>query len=293
MLEGISNEDKIKYYACVGGTPHYLSQVDCHLSFEENLIDLYFEPQSYLYGEPELLLQQELREPAMYNSIIAAIASGAARLNDISSKINEDSAKVIKYIKTLIDLNILYKDNPFNENPEFSRKSAYRISDNCYRFWYRYVFLNKAGIEAGIGAEIADSLVFPLLMIYIGKPAFEDICRQYLIRQNKSQLLPFLAMNIGVWWGSDKTEKVSADIDIVAENKTTKQILLCECKWRNELTDASEVQKLLAKSKLLPDYDEYYFMFFSKSPYTKAAKQLAAENKNLRLLDLNMIFSDI
>jgi len=65
MLGSASNEDKIKYYACIGGTPHYLAQVD-RLLFEENVIDLYFTPQGYLYSEPAMLLQQELREPAMY-----------------------------------------------------------------------------------------------------------------------------------------------------------------------------------------------------------------------------------
>ncbi|MCL1951471.1 MAG: hypothetical protein FWF60_01445 [Oscillospiraceae bacterium] len=33
MLGSASNEDKIKYYACIGGTPHYLAQVDTRLSF--------------------------------------------------------------------------------------------------------------------------------------------------------------------------------------------------------------------------------------------------------------------
>jgi AAA+ ATPase superfamily predicted ATPase len=38
-----NDEDKIKYYACVGGTPYYLSLIDQNLSFEDNLRELYFE----------------------------------------------------------------------------------------------------------------------------------------------------------------------------------------------------------------------------------------------------------
>ena len=37
MLGGFSDEDKLKFYACVGGTPHYLAQIRAHESFEENL----------------------------------------------------------------------------------------------------------------------------------------------------------------------------------------------------------------------------------------------------------------
>ena len=286
----ISNEDKIKYYSCIGGTPHYLAQVDAGMSFEDNIKELFFQPQGYLYGEPAMLLQQELREPAMYNSIIAAIAAGASRLNDISTKIGEETSKTIKYIKTLIALKILQKAYPFGENPEHSRKGIYMIADNCYRFWYRYVFMHKTGVETGIGGEVADALVFPELSGFIGKPAFEEICRQYIIRQNKNKTLPFLASNFGVWWGTDNREKTAADIDIIAENKAEKKILLCECKWKNEPSDAANIKKLMSKSYLLPGYDEYYFIFFSKSPYTTEARQLERQNSNLKLITLDLLF---
>jgi len=290
MLGNISNEDKVKYYACVGGTPHYLALVNTEMSFEENIKELFFNTQGYLYSEPTMLLQQELRETAVYNSIIAAIATGASRLNDISTKIGEETSKTIKYIKILMDLKILHKEHPFGENPERSRKGIYMISDNCYRFWYRYVFLNKTGIETGTGAEIADSSVFPELSAFIGKPVFEEICRQYLIRLNKMGTLPFLATNFGVWWGNDSVAKETADIDVIADNNSEKKILLCECKWRNEPTDIAEIQKLMAKTHLIPGYSEYYFMFFSKSPYTDEAKRLERENDNLKLVTLDMLF---
>ena len=290
MLKFASNEDKIRYYACVGGTPHYLAQIDAKLSFEENIKELFFQPQGYLYGEPLMLLQQELREPAMYNSIIAAIATGASRLNDISTKIGEETSKTIKYIKTLTDLKILHKTNPFGDNPERSRKSIYMISDNCYRFWYKYVFLHKTGIETGAGEEIADSLVFRNLPAFIGKPVFEDICRQYLIRQNNKKTLPFLCTDFGIWWGNDSRTKTPADFDAVADNKTEKKILLCECKWKNEQTDAGEIKKLISKTYLMPGYNQYYFMFFSKSPYSGEARRLEQENKNLKLITLDMLF---
>jgi len=291
MLPGVSNEDTIKYYACIGGTPHYLNQVDPALSFEENLIDLYFEPQAYLYGEPTMLLQQELREPAMYNSVISAVAAGSSRMNDISTKIAEETAKSGKYVKTLLDLRILRKDVPFGENPKSSRKTVYQIADNCFRFWYKYVFMHNDGIETGAGRIIAESMVFPELSAFIGKPAFEDVCRQYIIRKNKENALPFLATNFGTWWGTDNQEKQAADIDIVADNKPQKKVLLCECKWRNESTDAGEIKKLLEKSRLLPGYNDYSFMFFSKSSYTEAALKLAQENPNLCLVGLDMLFA--
>jgi AAA+ ATPase superfamily predicted ATPase len=290
MLPFASNEDKVRYFACVGGTPHYLAQIDSESVFEDNIRELFFQPQGYLYGEPTMLLQQELREPSMYNSIIAAIATGSSRLNAISTKIGEDTAKTIKYIKTLTDLKILHKEHPFGENPERSRKGIYRISDNCFRFWYRYAFLHKTGIESGVGAEVADSLVFPGLPSFIGKPVFEEISRQYLIRRNLEKELPFLVLNFGAWWGTDPESKTSADVDVVADHKSERKILLCKCKWKNEPTDAADIQKLMSKAHLLPGYKDYQFMFFSKAPYTEAALYLGQANENLDLVTLDMLF---
>ena len=53
------------------------------------------------FDKNTFLLLQELREPAVYNSIFEAIAGGASRINDIASKIHEEPQKCSKYLKTL------------------------------------------------------------------------------------------------------------------------------------------------------------------------------------------------
>lgn len=58
-------------------------------SIDEALLDNFFDRSSYLYEEPGNLLKQELREPAIYNAIIKAIAEGASRMNDIKMKVDE------------------------------------------------------------------------------------------------------------------------------------------------------------------------------------------------------------
>ena len=267
MLGGFSNEDKLRLYACVGGTPHYLAQVKPNLSFEENIKELYFKTSGYLYDEPMMLLHQELREPAMYNSIVSAIAGGASRLNEIATKIGEDSTKVSKYLQTLVDMQIVNKIYPFGENPQNSRRGIYRIADNCYDFWYSFVFPNKPEIESGSGDLIADTLLSgERLSSYIGKPPFETICLQYLKRANRKKKLPFLATSFGSWWGTDPIEKSQADFDLVAANRESKQIVLGECKWRGDVSVAGELKKLASKVHLLGEYKDRYHYMFTKTP---------------------------
>jgi len=267
ILSGFNNEDKLKLYACVGGTPHYLSQIKANESFEDNIKRLFFDISGYLYNEPMMLLQQELREPAMYNSIIAAIAGGASRLNEIAMKIGEDSPKVSKYLQTLVNLQIVHKIYPFGENAQNSRKGIYRIADNCYDFWYSFVFSNKPDIEGGSGDIIADATVFgEVLSSYIGKPPFETICLQYLQRANRNKILPFTATSFGSWWGGDPLEKTQADFDVIAANRNDKQIVLGECKWTGDISFEAEAKKLMGKEHLLTEYKDRYYYVFSKTP---------------------------
>ena len=148
FLEGFSDEEKLELYGAFGGTPLYLQQIDPKESFEENIKRSYLKVTSYLYEEALLLLRQEVQEPGVYSAIIEAIAGGHTKANEISTKIGEDSAKCLKYIKTLCELGILHKETPFGEK-ETSRRTIYGISDFMFRFWYRYVFANRTLIETG------------------------------------------------------------------------------------------------------------------------------------------------
>ncbi len=293
LLEGFCNEDKIRLYSCIGGTPHYLAQVNPHETFKENIQRLYFDISGYLYNEPMMLLQQELREPAMYNSIISVIARGASRLNEIATGISEESSKVNKYLQTLINLQIVQKAYPFGEDPAGSRRGIYRLADYCYNFWYRFVFPNRPEIESGNGDLIADSELSPeQLNGYIGKPAFEDICRQYLNRLNRKKELPFTATSFGSWWGNDPKAKAQTDLDVIAANKNLKQILIGECKWRPADTlGSSDIEGWMSKTHLLPEYTERYYYCFSKAGFTDSVKSFAEKQDRLKLIGLDDLFS--
>ena len=96
----LSAEDNSLIYGITGGVPHYINKLNVRDSVDEALLDNFFDRSSYLYEEPGNLLKQELREPAVYNAIIKAIAEGASRMNDIKMKVGEENSVVAKYLKT-------------------------------------------------------------------------------------------------------------------------------------------------------------------------------------------------
>jgi AAA+ ATPase superfamily predicted ATPase len=163
-----SNEDKIKYYACVGGTPYYLSLIDQELSFEENLRELYFEIQGYLNNEGILLMKQEFREPANYNAVLQSIASGANTLSEIAGFTKLPNNLISKYLITLQELNYIDRILPFGANPLKGKTSQYQITENFIAFWYRYVFSIRTEIERGNG-EIYFTLTLKDLSKKMGK----------------------------------------------------------------------------------------------------------------------------
>ena len=120
----LSTEDNALIYGITGGVPHYINKLDVTGSVDEALLENFFDRSNYLYEEPENLLKQELREPALYNAIIKAIAEGASRMNEISTKTGEENSVVSKYLKTLMDLGIVKKKRRL-------RKSRARKPSTC------------------------------------------------------------------------------------------------------------------------------------------------------------------
>ena len=76
-FKNFSDEDKALIYGIIGGTPQYMLQINDRLSIEENIKNTFLNTTSFLFEEPENLLKQEVREPALYNAIITAIATGS------------------------------------------------------------------------------------------------------------------------------------------------------------------------------------------------------------------------
>ena len=140
-------EDKALLYGIVGGTPQYLLQMDSEKTVEENIKDTFLNPVSFLYEEPINLLKQEVREPSVYTAIIAAIAGGASRMSEISTKVGEETSVCTAYLKNLVSLGIVQRETPYGETA--SRKTIYAIEDNMFRFWYRFVLGNNSLIARG------------------------------------------------------------------------------------------------------------------------------------------------
>ena len=274
----LSDEDKALIYGIVGGTPQYLLQMSDTLSVEENIKNTYLNPMSFLYEEPVNLLKQEVREPAIYNAIITAIATGHSRMSEISTKVGEDTNVVSGYIKNLISLGIIKKETPYGEKA--SKKSIYSIEDNMFYFWYRFVLDNNSVIVRG-AADLVYKRIEAQLSDYMGR-VFEEICTQYLWKQLLLGKMPIEFVSLGRWWGNDPRQKCQTEIDIMGEQDSNSAIF-AECKWRNENVDLDVLETLSGRSRLF-HYTNVHYYLFSKTGFTKGCMEKAKEMGNVTLV---------
>ena len=284
-FKNFSDTDKAMVYGLVGGTPQYLLQMNDKLSLENNIKNTFLNPTSSLFEEPENLLKQEVREPALYNAIITAIAGGASRMAEISSKVGENTNVCAVYLKNLLLLGIIRKETPYGEKS--SKKSIYSIEDNMFRFWYRFVPDNNSIIARG-ATELAYKHIEPYLSEYMGK-VFEEICTQYLWNELLDEKCPVQFSSLGRWWGNDPKQKKQTEIDIMGEqDKNT--ALFGECKWTNEKVDLGVLETLKERSKLF-SYKNTYLYLFSKSGFTKGCIDKANEMGNVTLVSYEDMFA--
>lgn len=275
--------DQFMAYSIFGGIPYYLVFLQRHETLRDAIIDLLLRPTGHLYEEPANLLLQELREPAQYNSLIDAIASGYSKSNEITTKVQMDSGKSAKYLKILQDLHLVEKSYP--DQSEKKNKAVYSIIDPLFRFWYRYIPKYRNFIEMGRSEYLYDEIIDKDLSHYMGI-AFEEICKQFMLRHLVSTEYPWKIIDIKGWWGNNPKEQREEEIDLIGwSNQPT---LFCECKWRNEKTGLKTYQDLKRKSLILNPTPEYYVLF-SKSGFTDELIHL--RDKGLYLIDLEKLYA--
>lgn len=266
-------------YGITGGIPLYLQQMHGDWSIEENIKENFLNPMSYLFEEPSNLLKQEVREPATYNAIIQAIANGSTKISQIAMKTGLEVSACAAFLKNLMDLGIIQKEHPLGE-PR-SRKSLYRIQDNMFRFWYRFVPQHYSQIQNGMG-DLAFRRIEPYLPDFMGQ-VFETICLQWLWRENAAGRLPLLFDEVGRWWGTDPRRRQQTELDILAQN-AEREMLFGECKWRNEPLDADILDLLYYRSELFPAAKKNYILF-SKRSFSARCQKKAEQDSRVLLMD--------
>ena len=290
MFKELTEDEKVLTYAVFGGTPYYLEKAkkikgDIHKKIKELLLRKGAE----LFEEPKNLLEYEnVRIHAKYNSILQAASAGKENIQEIQNFTGIDANTMPAYIKRLDELlELLGRKDPILGKERLGR---YKLKDNFFSFWYRFIFPNQTTLNLG-NIKIVEEEIKENLNAYIGR-VFEDICKdlliQYINKDIDSYTLDF--ENIGTWWN-----RTGEEIDIVAYNQKSRKILVGEVKWTSQPMDIDVIDSLMKKSKLINFTGEYKFLFISKNGFTdKAISRIKEINGiHLNIHDISKMFDQI
>lgn len=289
FFSGYSAEDRVTIYGCVGGVPSYLELLEPRFSLETNLRRLL--DSSLIMDDAAALLRDQLDEPRNYVAIVSAIAAGYLRVTEIAKMAGLPDTTTAKYLTVLQNLGLVERQVPATvSRPEHSKSGRYQIVDHYLRFYYRFIAPARTLLERGLTEQVWANLR-QHLPEFIGKYVFEELCREWVLRQADAGRLPFVPRRVGAYWAKGEPK-----IDVVAINEDEHQILLGECKWLKTPTDKSIIERFAAQtakltSQVMPGSWQISYVLFSRRGFTKAARQTVLSNRIF--VDLAQIDHDL
>ncbi len=174
LVPNMSSADKIRTYAAFGGVPKYLVSVKNDRVAEASIFSKCVSSDGMFYDEPDRIIRREFRDPATYNTIMYAIASGCTRPTDIAKTVGIDRTGLTQYISNLMKTGFVSKTEA---------RGGYTIENNFLRFWYACVFPNISDIESG--SEKTVKPYFKNILNEFATETFEKVCKEYLIKNGE------------------------------------------------------------------------------------------------------------
>lgn len=231
-------EERVAGYAVVGGVPEYYEWLEPKLSLQANIAQRIVSRYSLFLAEPSLILVDQMKQPTSHQSIIRAIGEGNHSFDDIRLNSEGVANKLSSYLGRLEDLRLIERRVSalsVEGKGDFTRDARYHLADPFLRFYYRFVWPNA---KAGVGRYEPERVLRDVrdhLRAFVGQTMYEELCREWVWQAGIRGDLPFEPRIVGKHWRSSNKEHDGVEIDVIAIDRTTKHLLLGECKWTEDV----------------------------------------------------------
>jgi len=296
-----SVEERVAAYAIVGGVPEYYEWLEPEQSLLENLRTRVLKKPNPFLVEGRFLLHDALEQPASHLSVIEAIGAGNTAFDDIRLASEGASNKLISYLDRLRDLRLV--DRSISTLVQTSKRreaknGRWMLADPFLRFYFRFI---APALEEDVFDEAGmTQLVWTHLRGFVGKTAFEDLCREWVRQASvKGSVLPMRPTSVGRHWSR------SVEADVIAINWQDKSLLVGECKWDDDLVTREQARKLvehtqpavladLARQLGAADVTDWqvHAAYFARHGFTQEASKYL-KTQSVLALDLKRIDAEI
>lgn len=296
MIDRPGDEDRILRYAVAGGMARYLAELGGDRDLETVVCERVLDRSAPLFDDPRTVLEQELRSPATYLSILQRLALGPAQTDHLTDSLRVSSSRLAPYLSTLEDMRLIAAERPVGA-PADARNRRFSLTDGFVRFWFRFVFPHQDDLQSGLDpADLWEAEIEPNLADFVA-PAYEQLCRRYA-RIARGATAP----TVGGWWGRalDRHRRAgrrtSEEIDVAGAHR--KRLRLAgECKWtaspmRSAVLDDLLDHKLPAiaqEKRLQVPADGPELLLFCRSGFEQSLAERAADDPRVELVDLRKL----
>ena len=252
-------EDVLKVYFSVGGVPRYLEVLQT--PSEERLKEEFLSKNGLLAKEGKLLLKESFPSSLIYPKILFSIAKGVTEASKIANETNVKASEVSKYLSVLIDYGLVEKRFPLSAGGK--KDVRFYMADRFFSFWSLFVWPFYNDIDAGFTLGVVTNFE-KRFSLYCSKE-FEKLILEIISTHCKK--LFFSPSMIGRQWGKvmNSESHDTYEIDAVALNEETKEILFVECKWKKNVDAHALFEDLKEKAKNVQwninDRKETYALF--------------------------------
>lgn len=273
----------IEAYAILGGVPGLWNHFNDKMSIKENICKNILASESFLYGEGQRIVEEELRETSVYNTILAAIAAGNYKLNDLYLHTEFSRAKISVYLKNLMELELVEKVFSFDSEGKANvQKGIYRIKNHFVHFYFTFIYPNLSSLETMTPSEFYIKFISPYLRSYV-TDYYKTVCSQKMQQWNKEGKLPLTAVRFSEWVGK------IGNIDIIAQSEEEETIIGL-CNFEKTMMRYDDYEWLLfcaEKARIKADH----IYLFSVSRFDEKLSLEAKVKHNLRLITVDEMIS--
>lgn len=259
-----SAEDKVRLYSVFGGIPYYNRQIDTDISVRENIKELMSAPGSRLENEVSMYLKSEIAKITNANEVFEALSKGYSRYADLLSQSHVSSGPtLVDVLEKLISMEVVEKQLPINDEGN-RRRSGYYIVDNLSLFYYRYIFRYLSQRNVLDEDVFYDRYIRDDFETQYVPRAFETICKQYLIRQNRAGRVDPPFDKIGKYYYDNPKNRTNGEFDIVTQDPLG--YVFYEAKFHKEPLSHSMILEEIRQVRET-GLNCYKYGFFSRSGF--------------------------
>lgn len=262
-------------YMAFGGIPHYLKQVKKGKSASQNINEICFQKEGFLYGEFKRLFASLFDHSEIHEAIVRAIASkrnGISRDELIEMTKFSSGGTLNKRLKELEASSFIQSYIPLGKK---KKDHYYRVSDEYVYFYLNWIEpLVERGVDGGKAHWRTQSRTQKVIS-WKGY-AFESICLKHIDQIRTSLELDEIYCEVGSWRYLPKkgSSNLGAQIDLLFDREDG-VITLCEIKYSDKIFSVGKdiakqlVNKINVFEKYYPTDKQIFFTLIT----TKGMKQ--------------------